>query len=280
MTNRRTLLFILLVFYSLNSKAQITPEQYFSIRQIYANKIDTCTILKWSKDNQLTPDLSIIFDRANLKMTMKDQRNDGLIEFIYNKDTQLIIQNLYSSSNSKEKRLISRDSFFYNSKKQKVRYKSVNFINQKELPVEATYLYKNDTLITVVYTYGKEIFRTIVYAYDAKANVNHQTVLSAKATENYYYVYNNKHQLESYYSIGKSSTDTLFEHRYLYDAQGNQIEDQVYDFTGKLEHTYKKSYLENGLLNNEESFLLIKNEDLSTALYQKKVYRYGFRKSK
>lgn len=280
MTIRNTLLFFLLVFYTLSGKAQITPEQYFPIRLIYENKIDTCTILKWSKDNQLTPDLSIIFDRAKMKMTMKDQRNDALIEFIYNKDTQLIIQNLYSSSNSKEKRLISRDSFFYNSKKQKVRYKSVNFINQKELPVEATYLYKNDTLITEVYTYGSEIFRTIVYAFDPKTRVKHQTILSAKATENYYYAYNSKNQLERYYATGKNSTDTLFEHRYIYDTQGNLIENQVYDFTGKLEHTYKKSYLENGLISNEESYLLIKNNDLSTALYQKKVYRYGFRKSK
>lgn len=280
MTIRKTLLFLFLAINLMSAKAQITPEQYFSIRQIYANKIDTCTIFKWSKDNQLSSDLSIIFDRANLKMTIKDWKNGGFIEFIYNKDTQLVLQNLYTIEKSKEKRLISRDSFFYNSKKQQVRYKSVDFVNPKKLPVEATYLYKNDTLITVVYTYGKEIFRTIVYAFDAKTRVKHQTILSAKATENYYYIYNSKDQLESYYSVGKNITDTLFEHRYQYDSQGNLIEDQVYDFNGRLEHTYKKTYLENGLLNTDESYLLIKNEDLSTALYQKKVYRYSSRKAK
>lgn len=277
---RRTTLILFLFLNVLSVKAQITPEQYFSIRQIYANKIDTCTIFKWSKDNQLNADLSIIFDRANLKMVIRDQQNGGLIEFIYNKDTQLILQNLYTIEKSKEKRLISRDSFFYNNKKQQVRYKSVDFVNPKKLPVEATYLYKNDTLITVVYTYGKDIFRTIVYTFDARTRVKHQTILSAKATENYYYVYNRSNQLERYYGTGKNSTDTLFEHRYVYDAQGNLTEDQVFNFAGKLEHIYKKSYLDNGLLDKEENYLLIKNDDLGTALYQKKLYRYGYRKAK
>jgi YD repeat-containing protein len=280
MTIRKASLFTLLVFIAFRAHAQITPEQYFPIRLIYQLKADTCTILKWNKDNVLSKDLSIIFDRAKMKMTLKDPQNGMLIEFVYNNDTMLVLQNLYSVSPKNEKKLVSQDSFFYNTKKQKSRYKSVNFLRPNEPSIEATYLYRNDTLITEVYTYGAEIFRTIVYAFNNKTRVKHQTILSAKATENYYFVYNSQHQLQSDYATGINSTDTLFEHRYLYDAQGRLTETQVFDNQGALQHIYRNSYLDNGLTDVKESYLLIKNNDLGTALYQKKVYRYGFRKTK
>lgn len=190
-----------------------------------------------------------------------------------------MLQNLYALS-KEGKKLVSRDSFFYNEKKQKVRYKSVNFIKANEPPIEATYLYRNDTLITEVYTYGMDIFRTIVYTYNKKLGIKQKTILSSKATENYFFVYNQQQQLVSYYRTGLSSTDTLFEHRYKYDVKGRLIETEIYDNTGKLQHMYRKQYLDNGLFDLQEDFLLIKNGQLETALYQKKAYRYGYRKTK
>jgi len=280
MTFRKALLFTLLLFLSIKGNAQITPEQYFPMSLIYQLKVDTCTILKAGKDNVMSKDISIIFDRAKMTMILKDPQNGMLIEFVYNKDTLLVLQNLYSVSTKNEKKLVSQDSFFYNTKKQKIRYKSVNFLRPNEPSTEATYLYRNDTLITEVYTYGVEIFRTIVYNFNSKTRVKHQTILSAKPTENYYFVYNAQNQLQSDYATGINSKDTLFEHRYTYDAQGRLTETKVFDNRGSLQHIYRNSYLENGLTDVKENYLLIKNEDLETALYQKKVYRYGYRKTK
>jgi YD repeat-containing protein len=213
-------------------------------------------------------------------MILKDPQNGMLIDFVYNNDTLLVLQNLYSVSTKNEKKLVSQDSFFYNTKKQKIRYKSVNFLRANEPSTEATYLYRNDTLITEVYTYGVEIFRTVVYNFNSKTRVKHQTILSAKPTENYYFVYNDQNQLQSDYATGINSKDTLFEHRYTYDTQGRLTETKVFDNRGSLQHIYRNSYLENGLTDVKENYLLIKNEDLETALYQKKVYRYGYRKTK
>ena len=280
MTFRKALLFTLLLLLSIKGNAQITPEQYFPMRLIYQLKVDTCTILKGSKDNVLSKDISIIFDRTKMKMILKDPQNGMLIEFVYNNDTLLVLQNLFSVSAKNEKNLVSQDSFFYNTKKQKIRYKSVNFLRPNEPSTEATYLYRNDTLITEVYTYGTQIFRTVVYNFNSKTRVKHQTILSAKPTENYYFVYNGQHQLQSDYATGINSKDTLFEHRYFYDAKGSLTETKVFDNKGALQHVYRNSYLENGLTDVKENYLLIKNENLETALYQKKVYQYGYRKTK
>jgi len=259
--------------------AQTASEPLFDFRNILRQKVDSCTILQWSKNKALNPDVDVVFDRVKMKMIVKDTRSSMLIEFLYNKDTQLVLQNLYALS-KEGKKLVSRDSFFYNEKKQKVRYKSVNFFKANEPPVEATYLYRNDTLITEVYTYGMDIFRTIVYTYNKTAGIKQKTILSSKATENYFYVYNQQQQVVSYYGTVLSSTDTLFEHRYKYDVRGRLIETEIYDNTGKLQHLYRKQYLDNDLVDQQEDFLLIKNGQLETALYQKKAYRYGYRKTK
>ena len=62
---------------------------------IYQLKVDTCTILKAGKDNVMSKDISIIFDRTKMTMILKDPQNGMLIEFVYNKDTLLVLQNLY-----------------------------------------------------------------------------------------------------------------------------------------------------------------------------------------
>ncbi len=279
MTMRKSTFLIIVLLKTFALSAQTASEPLFDFSNILRQKVDSCTILKWSKDKALDPDVDVVFDRVKMKMIVRDTRTSMLIEFLYNKDTLLMLQNLYALS-KEGKKLVSRDSFFYNEKKQKVRYKSVNFIKANEPPIEATYLYRNDTLITEVYTYGMDIFRTIVYTYNKKLGIKQKTILSSKATENYFFVYNQQQQLVSYYRTGLSSTDTLFEHRYKYDVKGRLIETEIYDNTGKLQHMYRKQYLDNGLFDLQEDFLLIKNGQLETALYQKKAYRYGYRKTK
>lgn len=279
MTMRKLALLTIVLSFTMILGAQTASEPLVDFTNILRQKVDSCTIFKWSKDKALNPDVNVVFDRVKMKMSVKDTRTGMLIEFIYNKDTQVVLQNLYSLT-KEGKQLVSRDSFFYNEKKQKIRYKSVNFFNPNEPPVEATYLYRNDTLITEVYTYGMDIFRTIVYKYNKNLGTKQTTILSSKATENYFYIYNKQLQLISYYRTGLNSTDTLFEHRYKYDIKGRLTETEIYDNTGKLQHVYRKRYLENDLLDEQEDFLLIKNGQLETALYQKKVYRYGYRKSR
>lgn len=279
MTMRKSAILLIVLFNVFVLSAQTASEPLVDFSNILKQKVDSCSISKWSKGNALIPEVDVVFDRIKMKMTVKDTRTGMVIEFLYNKDTQLVLQNLYALS-KEGKKLVSRDSFFYNEKKQKVRYKSVNFYKANEPPVEATYLYRNDTLITEVYTYGNEVFRTIVYTYNRKQGIKQKTILSSKATENYFYIYNQQQQLVSYYGTGLNSSDTLFEHRYQYDIKGRLTETEIYDNTGKLQHLYRKQYLSNDLVEQQEDFLLIKNGQLESALYQKKVYRYGYRKSK
>lgn len=271
-------IYLFLLFTAFTASAQVSPDKYFPKKLIYSLNVDSCTILKSGREGKAKYDLKVVYDRVNKKMYFDDFYSGMRMEFLYNKDTQLFIQNM--SSRKPKIVLMSQDSFIYNSKGQKVRYKSVRFNDKKAKPIVTEYEYRNDTLIKETYKYGSDVFRTVYYTYDAKKRNKEQLIINTQAkTEHFIYSYNVINQLISYVSIGDFN-DTLFTYKYIYDMNGRVSETRVYNAMGQLENLYKTTYLQNGLIDFEEEYLLIKNGQLETAVYQKKTFKYAYKKPK
>lgn len=256
-----------------NVDAQILPDKYYQPYTIQKSKIDSCIITRINSDSAKRVDLRVAYDRKGNKMTFLDQLNGSRIVFKYSLDSLLQVQEFYMKVNGKEQKA-GMDSFFYDASRKKVFYHSIVKSKKVDVHITIKYYYKGDTLDKEEYRLNKDIFKTVYHSYDRINNIEMVTTVSSKEPNtNQFYKRDAQGKLVKYFSLNLSG-DTTYVHVYKYDEQGRIVQTVTYDSRSNVSNIYKTTYYPNGMIKREEEYLNIMFGDRSTAIYQRKEYRY------
>lgn len=248
---------------------QYASDRYYPKEIIKKEKVAACKIYEDSAGTLNLTD-EIRYDEDGKETELVSHKWGYAEKFFYN-DKGMKIARYFTPEGD---HFWERDTLLYNKGGMLTAVITYNYDGSQSKRSE--YEYADSQLVKERFFFGGHLSFTSKYTYSDNGRKRvEKRVIKDQPDEISTCFYDQNKNLTEFIRDGEG--DDRIDHVYTYDAHGRKTQESLYGMVGHLDQFYRTAYLENGLIDFEEAFTGIKNNDLKQSDYVKTVYHYTYR---
>lgn len=252
---------------------QFTFDRYHPKEIIKNQKVDTCKIFNKEKD-KLILQQEIIYLADGSESEYIDISNECSTKYYYNKNGMKIAEYFIPFGGS----FLEKDTLLYDEHGNK--YRQIKYSKNGTEASSSEYEYTGNKPVVEKYFSKGNLEMIYKNVYDSRNRLKKVKYILLKNANGYCtYKYDKNNNFIQFKAINVSGEVTLRQ-EYKYDKKNLRTELDVYGLNNKLIQMYKTNYLESGLIDSEEWFTGIKNENMNDSDHEIKIYQYTYRQEK
>lgn len=264
-------LIVFAVFFQLSVLAQFSSDRYHPKEIIKQYSIDTCKIFNVNSDSSQILQQQIVYDiKGNEIANIRNYQKFSYLYF-YNENGYKVAQYFVPFGESP----FEKDTFIYDQSNNLIKSLTTDRNNRETKRNE--YDFTNNILAQERFFIHETLQVTSTYHYDSQQRIKEvDKSIFGNPDGKWVYNYTDNH-LDEFLIIDNEGDTTLLQ-KHKYNDKNLKTDLEIYNRHGELTQLYKTTYDSKGLIDFEESYVGIRNNDMNNCRYEKAVYKYTYRK--